>query len=304
MGDERVTLTAGDLLSLAELRALRRTSALRGVGLIVHAWAVIGGAMLLYAAWPSILTLALAVVVIGGRQVGLLVLMHEAAHWLLLPQPRANTWLGAWLCAHPVGEDLATYRRRHHLHHRHAQRPGDPDLAVAAAWPVRPGAWWWMALRDLSGVTAAAALVGWRPWSAERPWRRLRDPLVANAVILGGLALAGHWHLYLLLWLLPLATWYRLAGRLRALAEHALLPAGDDPRELARTTRAGLLARASLAPYWVNYHLEHHLMVFVPCWRLPAAHALLLARGHGARMALAPGYAAVLRQATTLSPSA
>lgn len=40
------TVTAGDLLTLTELRALRSTSSLRGVALVVHAWTVIGGAML------------------------------------------------------------------------------------------------------------------------------------------------------------------------------------------------------------------------------------------------------------------
>jgi fatty acid desaturase len=304
MGGERGPVTAGDLLSLAELRVLRRTSALRGVGLIVHAWAAIVGAMLLYALWPSVVTLVAAVVVIGGRQVGLVVLMHEAAHWLLLPQPRANTRFGAWLCAYPVGEDLVGYRRRHHLHHRHTQQPEDPDLARAAACSARPGAWWRLALLDVSGLTAIVPVLRWRPGRAEPPWRRLRGPLAANAVLFGGLAVVGQWHLYLLLWLLPLATWYRLASRVRAVAEHALLPDSDDPLEHARTTRAGLLARALLAPYWVNYHLEHHLMVFVPCWRLPAVHSLLLARGHGARMALAPGYVALLRQAATVSTAA
>ncbi len=51
----------------------------------------------------------------------------------------------------------------------------------------------------------------------------------------------------------------------------------------------------------MNYHLEHHLAVFVPCWRLPAVHSLLLARGHGAHMAMAPGYTALIRPAATAS---
>jgi fatty acid desaturase len=300
VGDARGRVTAGDVLTLSELRALRRTSTLRGVGLLVHAWAVIAGAMVAYALWPSVVTLVVAVLVVGGRQVGLAVLMHEAAHWLLLPRPRANTRVGAWLCAYPVGEDLAGYRRRHHLHHRHTQQPEDPDLALAAAWPVGPGAWWWTVLRDLGGVTSGQALLGWRPWR-KAELRRLRGPLAVNAAVFGVLAVAGQWHLYALLWLLPLATWYCLATRLRTFAEHALVPAGDDPLQNARTTAAGLLARALLAPYWVNYHLEHHLAVFVPCWRLPAVHSLLLARGHGAHMAMAPGYTALIRPAATAS---
>jgi len=125
-------------------------------------------------------------------------------------------------------------------------------------------------------------------------------PVVANAVLLGGLAAAGQWHLYLLLWVLPLATWYQLVTRIRDVAEHALAPDVDDPLRNTRTTRARFLARALVAPYWMNYHLEHHLLVFVPCWRLPDAHALLLAKGHGPSMELAPSYLDVIRRATTV----
>jgi fatty acid desaturase len=302
MSDGRGTLTAGDVLTLAELRAVRRPSALRGLGLVLHAWAVIAGAMLVFVAWPSVLTLAGAVVVIGSRQLGLAVLMHEASHWLLIPHQRANNWIGAWLCAYPLGEDLAGYRRRHHLHHRYTQQEADPDLALGTAWPVTRRAWWLSVLRDLAGITAAGGLLGGRPWAVDAArWRRLRGPVLTHAGLLGVLALLGQWHLYVLLWLLPLATWYRLVNRLRHAAEHALVDDVSDPWRNARTTRAGLLARAFLAPYWVNYHLEHHLMVFVPCWRLPAVHARLLAQGHGPSMQLAPSYAALITRATAAS---
>ena len=52
----------------------------------------------------------------------------------------------------------------------------------------------------------------------------------------------------------------------------------------------------------MNYHLEHHLLVFVPCWKLPRAHALLLARGYGARMELASGYLDIIRRASARRP--
>ena len=295
-------LTAGDLLTLPELRGLRRTSALRGAGLVVHAWAVIAGAMLLYAAWPSVLTLLVAVAVIGTRQLGLAILMHEAAHWLLFPSQPANTRVGAWLCAHPVFGDLPGYRRRHHLHHRHAQQPDDPDLALTTSWPMTRGAFWLAVLRDLTGVSALARLLAWRPWrpDASPAWRRLRGPVAANALLLGGRSAAGQWQLYLLLWVLPLATWYQLVTRIRSVAEHALAPDVDDPLRNTRTTRARFLERALVAPYWMNFHLEHHLLVFVPCWRLPDAHAVLLAKGHGPSMELAPSYLDVIHRATTV----
>jgi fatty acid desaturase len=53
-----------------------------------------------------------------------------------------------------------------------------------------------------------------------------------------------------------------------------------------------------VAPYGVNYHLEHHLLVFVPCWKLHQVHAMLLAKGYGTRMERSSGYLEVLARAT------
>jgi fatty acid desaturase len=39
--------------------------------------------------------------------------------------------------------------------------------------------------------------------------------------------------------------------------------------------------------------------VFTPCWKLPAAHRLLLEQGFKPRMELAQGYLQVLRQAVS-----
>ena len=70
-----------------------------------------------------------------------------------------------------------------------------------------------------------------------------------------------------------------------------------------RTTLANFAERATVAPYWVNYHAEHHLFMGVPCYRLAKVHRLLGARGHHPRMTIAPGYAAVLRTVTASRPA-
>lgn len=288
-------MTAADALTLEELQDLRRTSTARGVWLVLHAWVTIAGAMIAFAIWPSALTLVLAIAVIGSRQLGLLVLMHEASHWLLVPGLRANTAIASWLCAFPLfAADLKTYRRTHHLHHRRTQQPDDPDLALIAPFPVTRSRFWRDVARDLSGVTCGARIVSWPGWREPvgSAWRRVRAPLLCQVVIVTVLALAGHWELYLLLWLLPLATWHQLLLRVRTIAEHAMVPE-------ARTTSAGALARTFVAPYWMNYHGEHHALVFVPCWKLPRTHALLRARGWETERA--SGYVDVIRDATSVT---
>jgi fatty acid desaturase len=294
-------VTAGDLLTLEELGDFRRASTLRGAGLVLHAWGTIGAALALYVCWPSALTLTAAVVVIGTRQLGLVVLMHETAHWLLFPSARLNTWVGTWLCAAPVAVDLREYRRSHHQHHRHTRQPEDPDLPLSTPLPLSRPRLALALLGDLSGWTALTRIVGWRPrrHGIAPAWRRCRAPLIANAVLFGVLTAIGGWTLYSLAWALPWATWYQLVTRVRNIAEHGMLPSVDDPLRNTRTIRAGLLARAVVAPYWVNYHLEHHLLVFVPCWKLRRVHALLLGKGLGPRMERAASYAAVIGQATS-----
>ena len=47
----------------------------------------------------------------------------------------------------------------------------------------------------------------------------------------------------------------------------------------------------------MNYHLEHHLLMTVPYFRLPRLHALILAHGVLDPVNHAPGYLAVLRKA-------
>ena len=61
-----------------EWSALTQRSAWRGLWLVLHCWAVIGAAMVVGVLWP--VAIPLAVLVIGTRQLGLFVLMHDAAH--------------------------------------------------------------------------------------------------------------------------------------------------------------------------------------------------------------------------------
>ena len=303
-------LKASDLLTLDEMQALRRRSDWRGFALIAHAWILILGSMALFAWWPNPLTFVFAVAVIGCRQLGLAILMHDAAHGLLFADARLNDRFAQCLCAWPIATNLHAYRPYHLKHHRFTQQEQDPDLGLSAPFPITRNSLYRKFLRDMTGQTAySRRQLQWRDaWgpdglSGKERLTRLREklggPLLVNAIFFAGLAAIGYWWLYPLLWLLPLFTWYQLISRIRNIAEHAVVPDNDDPLRNTRTTLLDPVTRLFVAPYWVNYHLEHHLFLFVPCYRLAEAHRLMIEKGYGPKMELKRGYRQVLREAAS-----
>ena len=288
--------------------ALVAKSRWRGLLLVAHCWAVIGLAMAVGMAWP--LTIPLVVMVVGNRQLGLFILMHEAAHGLLHPSRLVNDRVARWFCGH----ELVVYRPYHLQHHRFVQQSEDPDLALSAPFPISRGSLRRKIIRDLTGQTFFKQRLGtlqrqlknrapgvgiWPLVVAEA--KNQRVCLLANAVALAVFSAAGWGWAWALMWLLPMATWLPLVSRLRNIAEHALIVENStDPLRHARTTHASLLERVLIAPYWVNYHGEHHMFTQIPCWNLPKAHRLLAASGVTARMEVQPGYARVLQLATRL----
>jgi fatty acid desaturase len=303
-------LAARELLTEEQLRELRERSLVRGVWLIAHAWIVILGSIALVAWWPNPITFLLAVVLIGSRQLGLAILMHDGAHGCFSKNQQLNMWLSQLFCAYPIFADTRAYRHYHLQHHARTQQDDDPDLILSKSFPITKASYKRKFLRDITGRTGfdqrRAQLrnaLGHRDWPVARRarhfWSKLGPQLVANGVLFGGLALAGIWWAYPLLWLLPLLTWMMVITRVRNIAEHAVVGDADDPLRNTRTTRTNWVERAVIAPYWVNYHLEHHLFFYVPCYNLPKLHRILVTSPHAQRMEIAPSYAAVLRKATT-----
>lgn len=261
------------LIGAEELAALRRRSTPMGVAMIASAWAIIAAAIAMVAWTPHpllwLVTVPLAIAVIGSRQLGLAILMHEGAHGGLARRPAVNLWLSQWLCAYPVFAETLAYRAYHFQHHAHAQTGRDPDLHLSAKFPVTRASLRRKLVRDLTGQTGwkqrraqVRGALGDPAWPATQRLRhfggRLGRQVAVNAVLWAIMAAAGVWWAYPLLWLVPLLTWQQVVTRIRNIAEHSLLEVDGDPLRVARTTRAGRIERLFFAPYWVNYHAEHH----------------------------------------------
>lgn len=295
-----------DYLDAGELATLCRRSDLRAWLLVAGNWASSAAVLAPLALAPGPLTFLLALLLLPGRQLGLAVLMHEAGHGTLFERRGLNRWVGQWLCALPVFNDLPSYAAGHREHHRKAGTPEDPDLPNYAAYPVDPASFRRKVLRDLSGRTglkllaavargAAGGVTAGRTRAGSRPFRQM---LFVQAGLLTLSILAGMPWLYAA-WLASFLTTFMLVIRLRQVAEHAAVPDlyHPDPRRNTRTVDAPWWQRWLLAPNGVNFHLEHHLLPGVPCYRLRRCHRLLAARGALAEVPATRSYGAVLHAA-------
>jgi fatty acid desaturase len=299
----RAALTHEEVRSLLEFRDLHSWLS------ILTNWGLVFAAFGLVALWPNPLTVVVALAVIGARQLGDAVLMHEASHRSLFRNRRLNDWAGNWLCAYPIWSDSSPYRPYHLKHHAKTGKPEDPDIGLVRPFPVTRRSFRRKVWRDLSGQT------GWK--FAKGAWTRTvgryeTDPVarratqgvvVTNAILLAVLVAAGHPALYLL-WVGAWLTTHTLVTRIRSIAEHALTPDPNEPLGNTRTTTARWWERLLLAPNRVNYHLEHHLLMTVPHYNLPRMHRLLRERGVLDRACVAPGYWHVLRRATSREDAA
>ena len=303
-------IAARDLISEAQLAQVRQRSPWRGLAMVAHAWVTIIGSIALVAWWPGPLTFVLAVMVIGSRQLGLAILMHDGAHGALHPDDKINLRVSQWFCAYPVFAETRGYRRYHLKHHAHTQTDLDPDLILSRPFPITAASYRRKFWRDLSGQTGyeqrKAQILNAlgpadRPWNARLAslWAVLGPQLATNLVLFVLMAVAGVWWAYPLLWILPLVTWFMVVTRVRNIAEHAVVSDNMDPLRNTRTTLANRVERLLLAPYFVNYHLEHHLFFYVPAYNLPQIHRWLMAGPHRDRMEMAPGYWAVLSKAVS-----
>jgi len=311
-------------LSKEEIRDLLAVSDLRGAFTIALDWGMIAAAFALVAWSANPFTIVFALVVIGTRQLGLAVVMHEGSHHTMFCNRKLNDWASNWLAAYPIWADIHAYRPYHLKHHAHTGGPGDPDLGLVRPFPITRQSFYRKVWRDLSGQT------GWKQFVAvakrdlglrtqgtmleareddgvagmsrgetnRTGWHRVMPVVLTNAVLLGVLALFGRPELYLL-WVVAWFTTYRLVTRIRSIAEHAMAPDPLDPMRNTRTTRARWWERLLLAPNRVNFHLEHHLLMTVPHYNLPRMHRLLEERGVLENGLVVTGYAGVLREASS-----
>jgi fatty acid desaturase len=299
---QRVT----DVLSREEIRALTQRSDLMGAWAILMSWAGVAVIFALmawvsqFAWWIALPGIVLGMMFLGGRQLSLSILVHDAAHGTLFKTKWLNTHLTDWLCARPMWNHLAKYRAYHFIHHTRTGTDDDPDLILRDGYPTTPRSLIRKFARDLSGVIGIKFIIGrvlmdlglmeWTvtgevKWLPKQSWwyhfkhfvHEFTPMLIANIALYMMLSAAGYAWLYWC-WVAAHLTFFMALMRIRSMAEHAACARNINMFENTRTVRAGWLARSLVAPIGVNYHMEHHILASCPWFNLSKAHELLKAR--------------------------
>ncbi|MFJ2686717.1 fatty acid desaturase family protein [Pseudomonas sp. NPDC087342] len=289
----------------AELFALKPWRALLA---LLADWGLIAASLVAAATWPHPVTYLLAAIIIARSQLALAVIMHESAHGVLLRRQGLNDLIGQLFAAGPLFLSLKTYRAGHLKHHLAPMQHDDPVVAVFGLgdFPLPRGKLAIKLLADIGGVgyfisACKFARGDYReimPKVEKSPgymaWE-IFSMLLSNGLLFGVLSAYGHAGLYLGLWLLPAITLLPFMGRVRAIMEHAGLPACDDQSQNARSIVRANWQTFVFGPHAVHYHIEHHLFVRMPFYHLHRVNQQLVAQQLVPAGNLYNGYVEVLR---------
>ena len=277
---------------LREIRSVR--NALSVVSIYVQAIVVIAVAMRL----NNVVVYALAIVLMGRTHAQCLGLMHESVHRLLMRNKSVNDFFGRWLLGYPAFTNTDGYRIVHMAHHREEFGPNEPDIPLYANYPITRASFWRKMRRDALFVTGLKMLRG----QLVGLFRGI--PLVrrTNAKIFAvqAVLLAVFWVFvapwgYVVFWLVPYLTVWRVMNRLRSIAEHGGLRSDDDRRITTHSVRQSRIASFLFVPFNLGWHIAHHTDSGVPFRSLPKYHAALRASGYVNDLYEYPNYRSVWR---------
>ena len=118
------------VFSPEEWSYLTSRSSLRGLWLVAHAWGTIVAAIALVSLWPNPLTWLIAVMIVGTRQLGLAILMHDGAHGSFSKYKWVN--LLAAFSLNILGGNSFMWNMKHNvIHHAYTNVDGvDDDIDI------------------------------------------------------------------------------------------------------------------------------------------------------------------------------
>ena len=279
--------------NIKTVRELSQVNGYRTTFYLIFQWSVIIAAFAAAGYTGHWLVYIIASFVIASRLQALSVIVHEGAHYLLYKNRTTNDVVSDLFAAFPLGIATSLYRKTHLRHHFYLNGEEDQDRAAHEQdhewhdWPKTHYGFWITMIRTAFGLNAHK---GWTLYKYWAPWANMRSPdfprsakisyMINLACVYGAFAVCLKLHPMLTISLLVLfgvtgMTTLNIVGRIRATSEH-FGTEGTHELNATRTIVPGLLERATLAPYGVSYHLEHHLFPSVPGYKLQHLHNELM----------------------------
>lgn len=278
----------------AKLLELRRPNYFKGIGLLVLDWVVILAAIAVCCLYFNPLTYVFAWLVIGGRMMGLWTLLHDGHHHLLLPNRKVNRLLTQLFIAWPLFRSLKEYDRSHGDHHRYLGSEKDPNVQMLRyeefKFPMSRSKFSGILIMDLLGVNFIRYTVLKR---VILPIRRMFKKETGLAEELKSVynevsvAMSVYWIFilltvnyfgaiqeFVLFWVIPSVTWFRMMFRLTTVSDHCFTE--ELPTHRTRSVLVNWFEKAFMVPHNLNYHIEHHTYGGVPCYNLRALHDHLM----------------------------
>jgi len=278
------------------VRALSQVNGWKTTAFLLFHWSIIIGTLAIAAITMHWAVFVVGVFLIASRMQALGVMMHDATHFLLYQNRAVNDVVCDLFIAFPLGMSTTLYRKTHYRHHRFMNTEEDQDLVAQreeGEWYDWPKTRWGCAkaiLRSLFGVNAHRAWILFKHWA---PWNHMRDPINDDFPLRARFLYVGTTILMYVFFAwsvmtdakvaLSLIAMYMISGftilnlinRIRVTAEHLGVP-GTHELNSTRTVLPSLWERFFIAPYGVNYHLEHHLFPSVPGYNLGKLHRELM----------------------------
>lgn len=309
---------------IQQVRELSQINGWRTTAYLLLQWTMLAGAMFAAGYSGHWAVYLVAAFVVASRMQALGVLLHDGAHYLLYKNRAVNDVVSDLFIGFPIGMSTTLYRRTHFRHHRFTNTEEDQDLAAQREeqewyyWPKSRRECWVMMLRSLMGVNVHRSWILYKHWA---PWNHMLKPVdtafpmrarvlyvSSMVVVYSCFAVAIKVSPQVTLSLMALyvfsgITLLNVINRVRATAEHL---GTQQTHELnaTRTVLPNLYERFMIAPYGVNYHLEHHLYPSVPGCNLAKLHDELMQDDEYSEHAhVTKTYAGVLRELMTPHPA-
>ena len=221
--------------------------------------------------------LPISCLILGSRQRAFVVLSHEASHHSLFPNRIVNDCVARFFLCPAMFLDFVTFCNEHSQHHKYL---GDPELDTDYFHPaggVR-GGWFKFYLKHLlslknwkaSGIFGAMHYVKIRQRCGIGLWWS-----ALLAILLFSIGLQATL-LFAALWIFSRMTVHHAIITFVILSDHVGLCPGGTILKFARNHTSKSLLSRFLHPHNNGYHLTHHLLPGVPCYKLAEAHSLLL----------------------------